>query len=138
MPASLSRPKHRAGTITVSRESDEILAVCLDGEFDLANSRDLHYELDGVLEGGKDLICDLGNATYIDSSVVHALMRAARVARDRKRAMVLQLGTADIVERVVQLLNVEEVIPRARDRHDAVEMIHIHRQAAASEPRTGS
>jgi hypothetical protein len=37
--------------------------------------------------------------------------------------MVLQVGTAAIVERVLELVRIERVLPRAHDRQEAVRII---------------
>ena len=111
---------HRAGVIRVVPEADEIVAVCLEGEFDLANADALSKELDRALEDGNSLILDLSRATFIDSSVVHVLVRAAKAVRGSQRAVVLQLGTATVVERVLEIVGIERVLPCAHDRQEAV------------------
>ena len=111
------------GVISVVQETDEIVAVCLEGEFDIANARTVGEEIDRTLEGGKNLIVDLSEATFIDSSVIAVLMRAAKAAHGREQAIVLQHRTAAIVERVLEITRIEEVLPRAHDRHEAVRII---------------
>jgi anti-sigma B factor antagonist len=129
MSASSVDSEHRDGLIRVVTETDEIVAVCFEGDFDLTNAPALGDQIDAVLEGGKDVIFDLSEATFIDSSVVNALMRAVRVAGDRRQAVVLQLGTAAIVERVLGLVSVEHVLPRAHDRQEAVRIIQQQAEA---------
>jgi anti-anti-sigma factor len=119
----------RDGVIRVVPETDEIVAVHLEGEFDLANAPRLRDELDRALESGSALIVDLSEATFIDSSVINVLLQASRKADARERTMVLQLGTAAIVERVLELARVERVLPRANDRNEAVRMIRQRAEA---------
>jgi anti-sigma B factor antagonist len=116
-------PEQRDGVIRVVAESPEIRAVSLAGEFDLSNAQALGDELDRALEGGNHLIVDLSEATFIDSSIINALVRAASAASARERAMVLQLGTAALVERVLGIAEIERVLPRTHDRQEALRII---------------
>ena len=119
--------KHRQGVIRVVRETDGIVAVCVEGEFDLANAPALGDQIDLALESGHNLIVDLSEATFIDSSVISALMRAVKAVDGREQTMVLQLGTAAIVERVLEITRIEQALPRAHDRQEAVRFIQKKR-----------
>jgi anti-anti-sigma factor len=109
---------------------DGIVAVSFEGEFDLANAPAVQDRVDDVLASGEDMIFDLSEATFIDSSVVNVLMGAARVTRGETRKLVLQLGTAAVVERILEIAGIESVMPRARERQEAVRI--IQGQAAAT------
>ena len=130
MLASSLGSKHPQGAISVVPETDEIVAVCLEGEFDMADARTVDEEIDRTLEGGKDLIFDLSEATFIDSSLIAVLMRAVKAAHGREQVIVLQLGTAAIVERVLEIVRIEQVLPRAHDRQEAIGIIHQKAVAA--------
>jgi anti-sigma B factor antagonist len=123
MPASLLRSDHRDGAISVVDESPDILAISLEGEFDMRDAPRLAEELDRAFEGQKDVILDLSAATFIDSSVIHVLCTAAKATKVGGRTTVLQLGTAPIVERVLEIAAVERLIPRANSRSEAIEII---------------
>ena len=121
MHASPLGSKHRVGAIGVAPETDEIVALSLKGEFDMANARDLGDQIDRTLEGGKNLILDLSEVTFIDSSVIHVLVQASEAAGAREQAIVLQLGgTAHVVERALEITRTEQVLPRAYERQEAV------------------
>lgn len=123
MPASSIGYEHRDGAIRVDSGTDGINVVCLEGDFDLANAPVFRDHVDRALESGNDLIVDLSQATFIDSSVINILFNGARAVDGRDQTMVLQLGTAPIVERVLQLVRIEDVLPRAHNRAEAREMI---------------
>lgn len=123
MVASSIGSQHSRGLIRVVPETDEIVAICLEGEFDLANAPALGDEIERALESRNHLIFDLSKATFIDSSVIRALMRAVKAVSGREQALVLQLGTAAIVERLLEIVKIEQVLPRARDRQEAVRLI---------------
>jgi anti-anti-sigma factor len=111
------------GAIRVVPVRDEIVAVCLEGEFDVSNVSALREEVDNAVAGGDDLIIDLSEATFIDSTVIHVLFDAASAVRGRDQAIVLQLGTTPIVERALTIVAIERVLPRAHDREEAIRMI---------------
>lgn len=134
MFASSFVSERRAGSIRVVRETDGILAVCLEGEFDLANAPTLVDQIDLALETGKDLVLDLSEATFIDSSVINVMMRASKAAGERQQTMVLQLGTAAIVERALEIARIELVLTRAHDRQEAVRT--IQKRAAPVKPES--
>ena len=123
-----SSPKD-AGTLHVFPETDEIVAICLEGEWDMANTPRLVEESERVLTSERHLILDLSQATFIDSSVIGALFGAQRLASAHGRLAVLQLGTAAIVELALELSRVERILPRTHTRAEAIETI---RQFAGS------
>lgn len=123
MVASSFGTHHRDGAIRVVPETGEIVAVCLEGEFDLGNAPVLREHVHSALETGKDLIVDLSEATFIDSSVISVLFDAAKAVDGRDQTVALQLATAPVVERALELVAIESVLPRAHSRTEAVQMI---------------
>jgi anti-anti-sigma factor len=107
----------------VFAETDEIAGLCLAGEFDMANAPQIIEEGERLLADDNQVIVDLSDATFIDASVIHALVRVGAEARKDGRVVVLQLGTAAIVERVIEISNIERVLPRARTRPEAIDTI---------------
>jgi anti-sigma B factor antagonist len=124
MPTTRVNTEWTPGTLTVAPETADIAALCLEGEWDLANSPHLNEEIDRALNDGKHLIFDLSQATFIDSSVINALFRARKNAAAHRRIAVLQLGTAPIVERAIQLSKIERALPRTNTRAEATQTIH--------------
>ena len=51
------------------------------------------------------------------------LVNASKAVTGSERAVVLQLGTAAIVERALEIAEIERVLPRVHERHEAVRMI---------------
>ena len=130
MSASTFGCEQADGVIRVVPETDEIVAVCLEGDFDLGNASAFGKEVGRALEDGNNLILDLSQATFIDSSVVHVLVNASKAVTGSDRAVVLQLGTAAIVERVLEIAEIERVLPRAHERQEAVRIIQQRREKA--------
>ena len=127
MSASTIGPESREGAIRVIPEAHDIVAVCLEGEFDLTNAPFLAEEIERALESASGLILALSDATFIDSSVIPVLVRTSEAARGRDQTMVLQLGTAAVVERVLEISAVERVLRRAHDRQEAVRIVQSSR-----------
>jgi anti-anti-sigma factor len=121
--------EHPEGAIRVYSETDGIVAVCLSGDFDLTNASVAREHIDSALESGNHLIVDLTEATFIDSSVINVLFGAAKAVAGRNQTVVLQVATALVVERALELVAIESVLPCARDRTEAVQIVQ---QTAAS------
>ena len=123
MPAPAFSSDDPDGVVHVQPETDEIVALSLEGEFDMANVDVLVEGIDQTLLRGKHLILDLSQATFIDSCVIHALVRASKAAHVQERTVVLQLGTAETVERLLEITDIESVLPRAHTRSDAIRIV---------------
>ncbi len=82
----------------------------LEGELDLAVAEELEQQLLHALRGADERLCiDLSEVTYIDSSSVRALLRAAAIAHDRgKRVQVT--SASGISRRVLELAGVEDLL----------------------------
>ena len=115
--------EHRPGALRLDSAAEGIVALCVEGDFDVANVSALRDEVDKTLASGADLILDLSEASFIDSSVIHVVFEAARAVRGREQSIVLQLGTAPIVERALEIAGIERVVSRAHDRDEAVRMV---------------
>ena len=116
-------PQYELGELQVFAETDEIAGLRLEGEFDVATAPQIFEQCERLLADDKQVILDLSDATFFDSSVIHALFRLGAVARKNGRLVVLQLGTAAVVERVIQICSIERVLPRASTRPEAIDTI---------------
>ena len=93
--------------------------MVLGGEHDLASADELRQTLDQSLALCDHLIVDLSAAEFIDSTTIRVLMEAREHAAELDRKFSVVLGTAAIVERVLEvsgvlpLLNVVPTVERA-------------------------
>jgi anti-anti-sigma factor len=117
-----TKPLDRA-TIRVSSEAADIVSLYLCGEFDAFNAPEIMAHAFRALAADKHLVLDLSDSTFIDASVIGALVTIQDAANDRGRSAVLQLGTAPIVERVVAITGIEQILPRTETRVDAIAQI---------------
>ena len=125
----IAAPQNGAGELHVLAETDEITAVCLQGEFDMANASQIIEEGERLLAADQQVIFDLSEATFIDCSVIHALARVGAEAKKSARVVVMQEGTSPIVERLIEITKIDRVLPRASTRPAALDTIRQLRQA---------
>lgn len=116
-------PETGQGELQVFAETDDVAALCFRGEFDMEQTPLIVHRAERLLAGGKEIIVDLSDATFVDSRVVDALVRLRADAERKGRTIVLQFGTAELVERVIEISDSERVLPRARTRADALGLI---------------
>lgn len=115
--------QNEPGELHVLAETDEITALRLTGEFDLVNAPQIIENGERLLADGKQVILDLSEATFIDVAVIHALTRVEAEARKNGRIVVLQLGTAPIVDRLIEISGIERILPRVSTRPEALKKI---------------
>ncbi len=99
-----------AGTLTIDVYDDaDGCAIRLAGELDAAAAPALDHELNRALDGGAAVVLDLARLTFIDSTGVKCLVRAARAAQgsDRLSAVGLQ-GEA---RRIFRLTGLDAILP---------------------------
>jgi anti-sigma B factor antagonist len=106
-------------TIEVRSPRPGTAVIVLGGEHDLYSADRLRQTTDDVLFGSEHLIIDLSKAEFIDSTIIGVLVQAMKNAEGRDRRFTVVLGTAPVVERVLEitgvlaLLNVVPTVERA-------------------------
>ena len=124
-----SRHLHAVPTGAVAR-GDELVEVILPragvavvvlrGEHDLTTKDQLDDVL-SVLTAGNDLVVvDVSEATFVDSSTLGTFVRADRAARAAGCHLRLQLGTAPIVRRAIEITGLLQVLDWAPTRETAL------------------
>ena len=74
---------------TVRSEADDIVSLYLRGEFDAFNASEITDHALRALAADKHLVLDLSDTTFIDASVIGALVAIQAAADDRGRSAVL-------------------------------------------------
>jgi anti-sigma B factor antagonist len=97
-------------TLTSEREG-AVHSICLFGELDLATANSVQDELTRVEASDADsIIVDLSGLTFMDSTGIRLLYRAAARSRaDSDRLALLRGGTA--VQRALQITALEDRLP---------------------------
>ena len=112
-------PAFQVPTIEVRSPQPDAALVVLVGEHDLYSADEVQQTFDQSLAVCDHLIVDLSTAEFIDSAIVHVLLQTKQNAIELDRKFNVVLGTAPVVERilevtgVVPLLNVVPTVERA-------------------------
>jgi stage II sporulation protein AA (anti-sigma F factor antagonist) len=104
----------------VERPEPGAAVVVLSGEHDMAVVQDLRRLLDRLREEKLGIVIDLSEAQFVDSSILNQLVAAHQEATKLGTEVVLQLGPTSIVRRAVEVSGLNERLPCADDRADAV------------------
>ena len=112
-------PAFELPTIAVCSPKPHAALVVLAREHDLYSAAEVQQTLDQSLAAYVHLIIDLSAVAFIDSSIVAVLVQAKKTATALDRKFNVVLGTAPVVERileitgVVALLNVVPTVEQA-------------------------
>ncbi len=95
--------------------------VELSGEHDLETREMLEELLASLIAENELVVVDISQAGFVDSSVLHNLLKADRLARARGSRLRIQLGTAAIVEKALELSGLLDCLDVVPDRERALE-----------------
>ena len=112
-------PAFQVPTIEVRSPQPHAALVVLAGEHDLHSADEVQEAFDRSLAVCDHLIVDLSTAEFIDSTIVGVLLQTKKHAIELDRKFNFVLGTAPVVERilevtgVVPLLNIVPTVEQA-------------------------
>ena len=117
-----------ARTIALDDSHGDVLVVVVRGEHDIYTAPALRDRLDQALSGAPDgtvplgVIVDLSAATFVDSSILGALLEARRQALEKALGYVVCLGEEPEpgVERILEITGLVPVFPVVRSREEAL------------------
>jgi len=110
------------GSELVVERSEQAWVLILRGEHDLSTSPALVNELDAVFAHGTMVVVDLAEASFIDSSVAGALMRAWETAQSREAStVVLCAPGGSPPRRLLDMVGMTRVIPTFETRDEAID-----------------
>jgi len=91
---------------------DTIVVARLKGEIDLANAKPIGSLVAGaVANDATGVVLDLTETTYLDSSGVHLVFDLNERLVARQQRLVLAIPAESRIRRVLELVNVESVVP---------------------------
>lgn len=109
--------------VHIRTEGDTVVAE-LRGEIDLANAKMVAREIGAAVPNdAAGAVIDLTDVTYLDSSGVHLIFDLYERLRGRQQRLVLALPEGSRIGRVLELVNVEAVVPIERTPDAAVERV---------------
>src|SRR3954462_7045287 len=120
-----------ARTIVLDDSLGDVLFVVVRGEHDIYTAPALRDRLDQALAGGTEagakkpvgVVVDLSFATFLDSSILGALLEARRQALEKGVGYVVCLGDSPEpgVQRILEITGLVPVFPVVRTHDEALE-----------------
>lgn len=112
-----------AHPIALDDTAGDVIVVAIEGEHDIYTAPALRERLEEALERGGAVVVDLTKATFVDSSVLGALLDARRRALEGGQGFVVCVG--DTVEpgvrRILDITGLVPVLPVIEGRDAAIE-----------------
>jgi anti-anti-sigma factor len=115
-----------------SEERAEGLVVHVSGEVDLANVTYFKDALQPALRNCRNVIINVSNLRYIDSSGLHVLIDTNQVLRQNNCQLVV-VGASPSMAKVMQILHLDELIPLVSMIDEATALLRAKSSAAASD-----
>jgi anti-sigma B factor antagonist len=112
-----------ANPIVLDESADDVVVVVVEGEHDIYTAPTLRERLDEALERRGGVVVDLTGATFVDSSVLGALLDARRRALDADQGYVVCVGdqVEPGVQRILDITGLVPVLPVVGDRVSAID-----------------
>src|SRR3954449_406580 len=112
-----------ANPIVLDESVEDVVVVVVEGEHDIYTAPTLRERLDEALGRGGGTVVDLTAATFVDSSVLGALLDARRRALESGQGYVVCVGDTvePGVQRILDITGLVPVLPVLRQRDEAVD-----------------
>lgn len=94
------------GTVTIGDDSQALRAT-LVGEFDLANAPAAEQQILAALGDQAELVVDLRGVTFMDSTMLHALVHLREAINKRHGTMTIEAGA--LAERTLRVAGLDDV-----------------------------
>ena len=110
--------------VRVTEVAKHVWVVALLGEHDLFTADEVAAAISGVFDAGSNLVLDLSGASFIDSTVVGAVMRAQeRVDSHEEDELVVVAPIDSQARRTLELVGIGEVVRLCETRAAAMEVL---------------
>ena len=106
--------------LEVLRPRASAAVVVMRGEHDLATRDRLAKLVNGLIETDDLVVIDLSAVTFLDSAVLGVLVQANGAAQTAGKRLRLQLGTSEIVERLLEITQLRDHLECAPTREQAL------------------
>ena len=90
------------------------------GEHDVSSKQAVRELLGRLIDEHELIVADISDAQFIDSSIVSCLLAADKESRAQGKRFKLQLGTAPIVRRAIEITGALEILDHASTREEAL------------------
>jgi anti-anti-sigma factor len=121
VPPGYARDVESAGDVRTEPAGDAVDVVVLSGEHDLGTVPVVREALDAAAAAEKAVLIDLCNATFVDSSLLGAVLESRRLAIEAGRGFAVACtGEAEPVRRVLEVTGLAEELPVHATRAEAL------------------
>lgn len=104
-----------------SRDVDGALVIAVSGELDLLAAPELRSRLlDEVRSGRREIVLDLRETTFMDSTALGVIIAALKTLQERHGRLVL-VNTRASIDKTLAITGLDRVLQVARDLDSAVE-----------------
>ena len=112
-----------ARTITLDDSHGDVLVIAVAGEQDIYTAPALRERLEQGLSASAGVVVDLSAATFLDSSILGALLEARRQAQEKGLGYVVALGDKPEpgVQRILEITGLVPVFPVVGSLDDALD-----------------
>src|SRR3712207_3760231 len=103
-------------------DAGDVVVVVVEGEHDIYTAPTLRERLDEAIGRGSGVVVDLTGATFVDSSVLGALLDARRRALDGGQGFVVSVGESmePGVHRILDITGLVPVLPVGNGREEPI------------------
>jgi anti-sigma B factor antagonist len=121
------------GSFQLSREDvdDRVSVVVLCGDADRFRTEAVAAAIEEARRDGRDVVVDLTGATYLDSSMLAALVAASEQTRRRSAPLVVVCDN-ERLRRSFELKGLEPILRLAETRDDALDLLASDRSLDGS------
>ena len=112
-----------ANPIVLDDSPGDVIIVVVEGEHDIYTAPTLRERLEEALGRGGGIVVDLTGATFVDSSVLGALLDSRRRALEAGQGFVVCIGATvePGVQRILDITGLVPVLPVLQGREQAIE-----------------
>lgn len=112
--------------IALDQIGRELWLVVVGGEQDVATVERLREELERAELAGGDIVVDLSQATFIDSSIAGLLLEHGLLPASDDVSIALVIPAAGFPAKVLRLMEVYDRLPAYESRDDALRALGRH------------
>jgi anti-sigma B factor antagonist len=111
-------------TVATSRLDDGTHVLAVRGELDLYSTPQLTAELETIASERTNVVVDLTEVSFMDSTALGAILLASRRLRDANRRLALVSPVA-ATTKLLTMVGIDRVVPVVESRDDALERLRV-------------
>lgn len=111
--------------ISIERRDAETFVISVAGDLDLRTAPDLKAHIvEAVESGGREVILDLTETTFIDSTALGAIVGGVKRLKAVDGSLALACSDRSIV-RIFEITGLDRILPMHRTLHDALSLTPV-------------